>query len=507
MKIPSTKLFQLIKKLSPSEKRYFKRFSLLQQKGNFNKYTLLFDAINNQEKYNEAQLILQFKEYDFVNNFSEIKKYLFQQIQKALRNFHAQSSINIILYGYLSNISILYNKELYLECESLIKKAKKEASKHEKWAILLLLNEWKRNIIKISHQTKGIEDYLNKEIAEDQKYIRAIINEQDFFEKSLTKNLESRKFGSNTDSKKSLHSSSNLTPLTFLAKRYFWAEKGSIGYAQYDAEKIYTASKEEIILFEQNPHFIKDKPKQYIIALINILAASRAFKYNAFFDDYMHQAFSVLDQYPFNDEFKIKEKLIIYIFKCNVYTKRNNSEDLQEVRQEITQQIKQTQKQYSIDNTLACYAHYCLLYSAIVLGQYQQALQHYHDFSNLNLGDYRVDIQIEAKIMGLIAHFELGNWLLLDSLVRSASRLIKRKESQLTFNKNLVTIIQKSIPHKHEPKEEKLIKELKKMRLNIEGQFLNKKQAYYFIFLAWIDHKITNSSMLECIYQNLSKES
>ena len=99
--------------MTPSEKRYFKRFGLLQQKKDENKYTLLFDAINEQTAYDEPALHVQFEGYDFVNNFSEIKKYLFNQIKKALRNYHSQSSIDIILYNYLSDISILYSKELY----------------------------------------------------------------------------------------------------------------------------------------------------------------------------------------------------------------------------------------------------------------------------------------------------------------------------------------------------------------------------------------------------------
>ena len=69
MKTPSNALFKLIRKMTPSEKRYFKRFGLLQQKKDENKYTLLFDAINEQTAYDEPALHVQFEGYDFVNNF------------------------------------------------------------------------------------------------------------------------------------------------------------------------------------------------------------------------------------------------------------------------------------------------------------------------------------------------------------------------------------------------------------------------------------------------------
>ena len=228
MKTPSTKLFRLIQKMTPSEKRYFKRFGLLQQKNNANKYTLLFDAINAQKEYDEAALIEQFNDYDFVNNFSEIKKYLFNQIQKVLRNFHAQSSVDIILYGYLSDISVLYDKEMYHECNKLIQKTKKNAQKHEKWNLLLLLSQWKRNLIKTSHQVRGIEEYINKEIEQDKHYISLLENEQQYFNKYLERTLHLRKFGPNIPLENPLPQPAT-TPLTFRSKHYYHARQGLSG--------------------------------------------------------------------------------------------------------------------------------------------------------------------------------------------------------------------------------------------------------------------------------------
>ena len=99
--------------MTPSEKRYFKKIGISNQ-NNSNQYILLFDAINNQKSYDESSLLQQFEGYGFTNNFSEIKKYLLQQLQKALRLYHAQNSIDIILYNYLSDIAVFYHKELYL---------------------------------------------------------------------------------------------------------------------------------------------------------------------------------------------------------------------------------------------------------------------------------------------------------------------------------------------------------------------------------------------------------
>ena len=55
-------LFQLIKSLDQSEKRYFKIFSTMHIKDSEeNKYIMLFDAIDKQSEYDEDEIRKKFK--------------------------------------------------------------------------------------------------------------------------------------------------------------------------------------------------------------------------------------------------------------------------------------------------------------------------------------------------------------------------------------------------------------------------------------------------------------
>lgn len=56
MKTSSDKLFTLIKSLAKNEKRYFKRSSQLHKLKEGNQYLLLFDAIEQQEVYDEEKI-------------------------------------------------------------------------------------------------------------------------------------------------------------------------------------------------------------------------------------------------------------------------------------------------------------------------------------------------------------------------------------------------------------------------------------------------------------------
>ncbi|BDS13393.1 hypothetical protein [Aureispira anguillae] len=503
MKTPSNALFKLIRKMTPSEKRYFKRFGLLQQKKDSNKYILLFDAINEQGEYNEQALLKQFKGYDFINNFSEIKKYLFNQIQKALRNYHSQSSIDIILYNYLSDISVLYSKELYVECSRIIKKAKKVATKHEKFSLLLILNEWKRNVLRISHHVNGIQSYLEEEVTKDKEYISCVENESLYFNKSLELTLHLRKKG--PDHK--IESSITLPeegPKTFRAKRYFFLLRSMEGYLEYDDEKIFEVSSADVQIFEQNPHFIQALPKQYIISLTNLLdSCANKIKYNDVFDEYMEKTIKALDTYSFDSEFSEKERLLVYIIKCTVYSSRGNIEDLKVVRQELKEQYLLTSKKGYKTPDLDIYLHDNLMRSALITGDFSSALESYNDILQLNMGSYREDLQMETRLLGLILHFELGNWLLLESMVRSALRLLQRKHSHFKLGKLFLEVIKKCVLIKQQPNSQDddiipILLQLKKDALAITSK---NRLADYIVFIGWVDSKIKNKSIASCIYE------
>ncbi|MBL0342180.1 MAG: hypothetical protein IPP71_15465 [Bacteroidetes bacterium] len=61
----SDHLFRLIKSLTTAEKRYFKIFAARHTIGDKNEYVNVFDAIDKQENYNEAKLLVTFKNSTF----------------------------------------------------------------------------------------------------------------------------------------------------------------------------------------------------------------------------------------------------------------------------------------------------------------------------------------------------------------------------------------------------------------------------------------------------------
>ncbi|HAY35273.1 MAG TPA: hypothetical protein PK536_05545, partial [Ignavibacteria bacterium] len=118
----NTELFDLIKSLSPSEKRYFKLNASV-QKGN-TKYLKLFDLIDSQKTYNEKALKSIKGNEDLRKNFNFTKSYLSKLIFKSLLNYKNEKSTDAKLFNMLQRCRILFQKALFRQYFKTVKAGK-----------------------------------------------------------------------------------------------------------------------------------------------------------------------------------------------------------------------------------------------------------------------------------------------------------------------------------------------------------------------------------------------
>ena len=73
------------------------------------------------------------------------------------------------------------------------------------------------------------------------------------------------------------------------------------------------------------------------------------------------------------------------------------------------------------------YFQYFYIYFGIE--DFEQSLDYLNEWLNLPKSIDRQDLQSLARVLNLIVHYELGNSLLVDSLLRSAYRFLNNSES------------------------------------------------------------------------------
>lgn len=119
-------LFNLIKSLTPAEKRYFKLFAGLHTKKE-TAYIRLFDAIDRQDTWNEKVLQQRIGSAPGTSNFSMTKTYLYAQVIAALKAYSSYKDYESELNDQLETYKILRQKALYGDAAELLQRCKQFA--------------------------------------------------------------------------------------------------------------------------------------------------------------------------------------------------------------------------------------------------------------------------------------------------------------------------------------------------------------------------------------------
>lgn len=188
-------LFELIRSLSPSEKRYFKIFASKNTQSSKQNYLKVWEEIDRQGEYDEALVVGKLDDPKLKSQFPVIKHYLYNLVLKSLRNYHSSHSVDFKLKEMLMNVEILQKKDLISQCLKVLDKAQRLASEYERFEYLFEIFS-----LRISLALKGKEydlDKLEKQLesyfSESQRYFSQFFNIQRYKVMSLKMLLLIRK--------------------------------------------------------------------------------------------------------------------------------------------------------------------------------------------------------------------------------------------------------------------------------------------------------------------------
>ena len=157
----SKQLFNLIKSLTPAEKRYFKILCSQNLNSKRKNFIKLFDAIAAQSKYDEEKLRERFVDAPFLKNLSGEKNYLFNHILKCMRQYHAERSPYNKVTGLTLDAYFLKQKGLFKESKKTIRKIRSLCKKHSLFLPLIDLSDADRWMT-YEMESKSKPDQLDK---------------------------------------------------------------------------------------------------------------------------------------------------------------------------------------------------------------------------------------------------------------------------------------------------------------------------------------------------------
>jgi len=139
------KLFQLVRSLSKTEKRYFSIYTQLHAKSENNDYLKLFREFERQETLDEGKIKLNLAGERLLNHYAVTKSYLYDLILKAMRSYSKHSEDKRVL-DLIQDVEFLTSKGIFDQALLMLQKAKEIAEQNGLLANLDLLLHWEKRI-------------------------------------------------------------------------------------------------------------------------------------------------------------------------------------------------------------------------------------------------------------------------------------------------------------------------------------------------------------------------
>ena len=486
----SQNLFELIKSLNPAEKRYFKVFAKRHVKGDVNNYVLLFNAIDKQIVYDESKLLKKFQNKGLFRHFSSEKNYLYKLILKSMNAYELDKTTDAKIREQIGFITFLHRKRLFQQALKQLDKTKKLAIKYEHHYYLTQILHLETGIIHNAHELEYQKRLSNNQVEMQEALQKANLlhQHQTLFGEVFWKNNK-RLFASNEEQinyfrkvsqSDLLQKTASSTDFQIQKIRY---QTLQICYLQtHQLTKSYEYAQELIQLYEVHPHFLKYFSSEYIAALGNIIVSC----YHLGDWEGVYQTIQKMRKIQTQS---ISEQIHIFETTYNAeiayYQNKEQFDKVKELLVVIGQKLHHYGKKIRQPNLLIWYYNLSGLH--FFLRDFPKALEFINHFFDLYTSGVREDTYNKAIYLNLLIHWELGNHQLLESLVRTAERYVRQKNSSYSLELPILSFFKKmlNLPIGDSPKRLSLLQSMNN-KFERLGDSIERRFWHSFGIINWV---------------------
>jgi hypothetical protein len=497
-------VFQLIQSLGKSEKRNFKLYITRNKSSEELKVVQLFDALDKMEEYDEAILLRKNKGIK-KQQLSNLKAHLYKQLLASMRLITNDSNIDIELHEQMDYARILYNKGLYLQSLKLLDKLKEQARFFNQLTYLqqALFFEKKIEGLYITRSLKNRAEALSKEADEVNERLNNV---------SKLSNLALQLYGwyikngfaRDKEEEEAIKDflNDNLPPHTqsldgFYEKLYLYQCYCWKAFVRQDFLQYYRYTQKWVDLFEEEPYMIAIESSHYIKGMHNLMGSH--------FNLGNYKKLSeTLNEFEIFCNSKIVLQNQNNIIQCFLYhtisllnkhfLTGNFSEGLLLING-IEAKLKEYELYLDRHRILVIYYKIACMYFGA--GNFETAIDYLNKII-IQKADLRSDLQCYARLLHLIAHYEIGNFQLLEYLTKSVYRFMAKMQNLSVVEEEIFKFLRKAMtisPKKIKPQFEKLLIKLKQC----ENKPFETRAFMYLDLISWLESKLNNVAVQDII--------
>lgn len=489
-------LFQLVKSLGKSEKRNFKLFVKRNTDSDELKIIRLFDALEKMQEYDEASLLKKNKSIR-KQQLSNIKAHLYKQLLASLRIIRDENNVDLQLHEQMDHARILFNKGLYLQSLKQLDKLKETARAYHQLTYLQQALFFEKKIEAL-YITRSMQDRADKLSAESDAVNTALnlVNQLSNLSLQLyswyirhgharnSQDMQNIRDYFNSHLPPEVTAASGFYEKLYLCQSYCW-----YAFIRKDFLQYYRYSQKWADLFEQYPGLLKVETASYIKGMHNLMSAHFNLLNIKGLADTIRQfeqftKTKLVQQYENN---RIIAYQYLYTSRINLYFLQGQFTKGLRLVPFLEDMLKEYEPYLDTHRVMVFYYKIACLYFGS--GNNEKAIDYLNRIINQK-GDLRTDLQCYARLLHLIAHYELGNFELLEYLIKSVYRYMSKMGNLTQVEEVMFGFLRQSFrvgAHALKPEFEKLLVKLRKF----EGNPLESRAFVYLDVISWLESKIS----------------
>jgi hypothetical protein len=504
-------LFLLVKTLEKSEKRNFKLF-VKRNSGNETLKTIqLFDALDKMNEYDEKQLLKKNKSIK-KQQLSNMKANLYRQILSSLRIIKGENNIDMLLHEQMDHARILYNKGLYLQSLKVLEKMKDLAKANHQLTHLqqVLFFEKKIEALFITRSMQDRADQLSAE-SDNVNARLSLISRLSNLSLQLyswyikhgharnKRDEEELKTILDTHLPDEAKKAQGFYERLYLYQSYCW-----YAFIRQDFLQYYRYTQKWVDLFKDEPVMIEAEAANYIKGMHNLMGAH--------FDLMNHKKLSeTIDEFEKfthrkmvqqNENNRILTFVYLYTSKINLYFLEGTFTEGLKVVPYIEEKLKEYGPYLDRHRVLVFYYKIACLYFGS--GHNEKTIYYLNKIINQKT-DLRTDLQCYARLLHLIAHYELGNFELLEYLTKSVYRFMAKMQNLSLVEEEMFKFLRRSFrvgAKALKPEFERLLEKLKQY----EGNPLETRAFAYLDVISWLESKVNDVDVQDVIREKYKRK-
>ena len=498
-------LFQLIKSLEKAEKRHFKLYIKRSSANQDLKIVRLFDVLDHQEVYDEKSLLKKLPGTE-KRQLYNLKTHLYKEILASLRLLKSADSMDLQLNEQFDYAHILYKKGLFQSSLRILERAKEIARTNQKLYFLAQVIALEKRIENL-HITRSMEDRADQLAIEANDVSRHIDIVARLSNLSLqlfswytrhghARNVKDEE-GVNRFMKQNLpadaHTFTGFYERMYLYQSYCW-----FAFIRQDFLQYYRYAQKWVDVFRAEPLMIRVETSHYIKAMHYLLNAHFDLRNFTRFADTLREfeAFAQTARVMEHDNFRIQTFVYISQAKINQHFMLGTFREGLRLVPDI--EAKMEENEIFLDAHRIMVLNYKIATLYFGSGDFSTSIDYLQKIIH-ETGHLRTDLQCYARLQHLLAHYELGNTDLMESLSKSVYRFMAKMENLTVIEEEMFKFLRQSFnisARELKPALESFLHKIKHLEKN---RFETRSFAYLDI-ISWVESKVYRKTMGQIIH-------